>query len=290
MKAQPECLPCMLRASLTAARLAGADEEVQWAILREVMPLLAERLPGRPPIEVSPAAQGIVRRLSRVEDPFAAAKRQANRELLELVPELRAAAAEAPDPLAFLLRLAAAGNAVDLGARTGYRLVEVTQADRWGRFDYPAFLAHLERAKRVFLIADNAGEIVLDRLLCEELSRWGKRVTVAVRGAPTLNDATLTDAEEVGLPQVAEVITTGQDHPGVFLSRVSPEFLEAFRGADLVIAKGMGNFEGLSDESGPLFFLLQAKCAPVARALGVEVGELVLAGPGLTEPAEKGQS
>jgi len=280
----------MLRASLTAARLAGAGEETQWEVLREVGALLAKKLPGRPPIEVSPEAQRTVRQLTGVEDPFAEAKRHANRELLGLVPELRVAAAEAPDPLAFLLRLAAAGNAVDLGARSGYRLDEVTQVGRWGQFDYPAFLEKLEAAERVLLIADNAGEIVLDRLLCEEFARRGKRVVVAVRAAPTLNDATLEDAREAGMSEVAEVITTGQDHPGVFLPRVSPEFLEAFRGADLVIAKGMGNFEGLSEESGPLFFLLQAKCAPVARALGVEVGELVLAGPGLTGTAPRRQS
>ena len=253
----------MLRASLTAAWLAGGGEEVQWRVLREVGALLAERLPGRPLIEISPAAQRIVRHLAGVEDPFAEAKRQANREMLELLPELRAAAARAPDPLAYLLRLAAAGNAVDLGARTGYRLEEVTEAGDWGRFDYPAFRERLETAEIVLLIADNAGEIALDRLLCEELARQGKRVAVAVRGAPTLNDATLEDAREVGLPQVAQVITTGQDHPGAFLPRASPEFLEAFRGAAPVIAKGMGNFEGLSAEPGPIFFLLKAKCSPV---------------------------
>jgi hypothetical protein len=280
----------MLRASLTAARLAAAGEEAQWAVLREVGALLAERLPGRPPIEVSPAAQRIVRRITGVEDPFAAAKRRANRELLALLPRLRAEARAADDPLAHLLRLAAAGNAVDLGAKSSYRLDEVTQAGPWGRFDYPAFLEQLERAGEVLLIADNAGEIVLDRLLCEEFAHRGKRVLVAVRGAPTLNDATLEDAREVGLTQVAQVITTGQDHPGVFLPQVSPEFRERFRGAGLVIAKGMGNFEGLSEEAGPLFFLLKAKCAPVAQALGVEVGELVLAGPGLTGAGEKGQS
>jgi hypothetical protein len=280
----------MLRASLTAARLAGAEEEAQWAVLREVGALLAGRLPGRPPIEVSPAAQRIVRRITGVEDPFAAAKRRANQELLALLPRLRAEVRAAEDPLAHLLRLAAAGNAVDLGAKSSYRLDEVTQAGPWGRFDYPAFLEHLERAGEVLLIADNAGELVLDRLLCEEFAHRGKRVLVAVRGAPTLNDATLEDAREVGLTQVAQVITTGQDHPGVFLPQVSPEFRERFLGAGLVIAKGMGNFEGLSEEAGPIFFLLKAKCAPVARALGVEVGELVLAGPGLTGAREKGQS
>ena len=280
----------MLRASLTAARLAGAGEEIQWLVLREVAALLAERLPGRAPIEISPAAQRIVRRLTGVGDPFAEAKRRANQELLALIPRLRAEAEAADDSLAYLLRLSAAGNAVDLGARSGYRLAEVTQAGHWGRFNYPTFLEYLEGAEEVLLIADNAGEIVLDGLLCEEFARRGKRVVVAVRGAHTLNDATLEDAREVGLLEVAEVITTGQDHPGVFLPAASPEFVAVFRRAGLVIAKGMGNFEGLSDEPGGIFFLLKAKCAPVAQTLGVEVGELVLAGPGLTERAERGQS
>jgi len=224
MKAHPDCLPCMLRASLTAARLAGAGEMVQWEVLREVGALLAKKLPGRPPIEVSPEAQRTVRRLTGVEDPFAEAKRHANRELQVLLPRLRAEVQAADDPLAHLLRLSAAGNAVDLGARSGYRLDEVTQVGRWGLFDYPVFLEYLERAGEVLLIADNAGEIAFDRLLCEELTRLGKRVTVAVRGAPTLNDATIEDAREVGLPEVAEVITTGADHPGVLLSKCSQDF------------------------------------------------------------------
>ena len=168
--------------------------------------------------------------------------------------------------------------------------MQIGKVTLWGqifRFDSkrPA-----PKVSPVLILADNAGEIAFDCLLCEQLTRLGKRVTVAVRGAPTLNDATIVDAREVGLPEVAEVITTGSDHPGVLLSKCSQDFRRHFQDADLVISKGMGNFEGLSGEVGPIFFLLKAKCAPVARALGVEVGGLVLAGPGLTEPAEKGQS
>lgn len=279
MKAHPDCLPCMIRTSLTAARLVGADEGIQWAIVREVAPLLARSLCGHPPIAASPEVQRKVRKILGMEDPFAEAKRRANREALGLLPRLREQAARAKDPLAFLLGLSASGNTADLGAQTTFDLKAAAAGDGepWGRFDYEPFEARLSSAKTVLILADNAGEIAFDRLLCEELTRLGKRVTVAVRGAPTLNDATLEDAREVGLPEVAEVITTGQDHPGVFLPRASSEFLKAFQAADLVISKGMGNFEGLSGETGPIFFLLKAKCAPVARELGVKVGELVLA-------------
>jgi len=279
MKAYPDCFPCMLRTSLTAARLVGAREEIGWEIVREVAPLLARSLPGRPPIAASPEAQRTVRRILGVPDPFAEAKRRANREALGLLPRLREQAARAEDPLAFLLRLSASGNTADLGAQTTFDLVAAAAGaeEPWGRFDYELFLARLSSAKTILILADNAGEIAFDRLLCEELTRLGKRVTVAVRGAPTLNDATLEDAMEVGLPEVAEVITTGADHPGVLLSKCSQDFRRRFQEADLVISKGMGNFEGLSDEPGPIFFLFKAKCAPVAQELGVEVGELVLA-------------
>lgn len=279
MKAYPECLPCMIRTSLTAARLVGASERVEWAIVREVAPLLVRSLPGRPPIAASPEVQHTVRKILGVPDPFAEAKHRANREALGILPRLREQAARAPDPLAFLLRLSASGNTADLGAQTTFDLLAAAAGaeEHWGRFDYELFQARLSSAKTILILADNAGEIAFDRLLCEELAQLGKRVTVAVRGAPTLNDATLEDAVEVGLPEVAEVITTGADHPGVLLSKCSQDFRRRFREADLVISKGMGNFEGLSGEVGPIFFLLKAKCAPVARELGVEVGELVLA-------------
>jgi len=278
MNSHPDCFPCMIRASLTAARLVGIGEEAKWAIVREVAPLLVRSLPGYPPIAASPDVQRTVRRILGVQDPFAEAKSQANREALGLLPRLREQAARAPDPLAFILALAASGNAADLGFQEDFDLEEISSAgEPWGRFDYEPFRAQLARAANVLILADNAGEIAFDRLLCEELARLGKRVTVAVRGVPTLNDATIADAREVGLPEVAEVITTGQGHPGVFLPAASPEFREHFRTADLVISKGMGNFEGLSGEAGPIFFLLKAKCAPVAQELGVRVGELVLA-------------
>ncbi len=277
MKAHPDCLPCMIRASLTAARLVGASERIEWTIVREVAPLLARSLPGRPPIDMSPEVQRRVREILGVEDPFAEAKRRANREALSLLPRLREEVARAPDPLAFLLALAASGNAADLGSQEDFDLEEISSVrEPWGRFDYELLRTQLAGATNVLILADNAGEIVFDRLLAEELTRLGKHVTVAVRGAPTLNDATLEDAMEVDLAQVAEVITTGSDHPGILLSKCSQDFQRRFRDADLIISKGMGNFEGLSEERGPIFFLLKAKCRPVARELGVREGELVL--------------
>jgi len=216
-------------------------------------------------------------------DPFFSAKREGNARLLSLYPALKARVRAASDPLDEALHLAAAANALDLGV---YREVDfVKMLERAlscprGHWDLPKLKEYLAKAKEVLYLADNAGEIVADRILIEELLELGKHVALAVRAGPILNDVTVADLREVGLPSEVEVITTGSDLPGVFLPLCSPEFRERFRKAEVVVSKGMGNFEGLSEERGPIFFVLQAKCFPVAKEIGVRMGDLVLLGPG----------
>ena len=136
------------------------------------------------------------------------------------------------------------------------------------------FRRAVRRATRILYIADNAGEIVFDKLVLEMLPR--EKVTVAVRGKPVLNDATREDAEAVGVTDLVEVIDTGSDAPGILLEDCSPEFQAAFREADLVLAKGQGNLESLLQGPKEVFFLLRVKCEIVGRQLGRQTGDLVL--------------
>ena len=123
-------------------------------------------------------------------------------------------------------------------------------------------------------LADNAGEIVLDRLLIERLPKG--RVTVAVRGGAILNDALRADAEEAGLAELARIVDNGCRAPGTPLDAVSPAFRKLFEEADLIISKGQGNYETLSDVAAPLVFLLKVKCPMVARHIGEPLGSLVV--------------
>ena len=134
--------------------------------------------------------------------------------------------------------------------------------------------ADLAAAESVLYIGDNAGEIVMDELFLATLDRPG--VTFVVRGGPVINDATVEDAESVGIPAHARVITTGDDSPGVIPERSSEEFRTAFDAADVVIAKGQGNLEGLWDAEREIYFLLTVKCERVARHIGVEVGDFIV--------------
>ena len=113
-------------------------------------------------------------------------------------------------------------------------------------------------------------EIVFDRLLIEQLPR--EKVTLVVRGAPVSNDATMIDAEDTGLTKLLEVIDNGSDAPGTILDDCSHAFRERFDSADLIIAKGQGNYESLSEVEKDIYFLLKAKCPVIARDLGCEVG------------------
>jgi uncharacterized protein with ATP-grasp and redox domains len=130
-------------------------------------------------------------------------------------------------------------------------------------------------ADRILYLCDNAGEIVFDRLLIEVLP--SEKITAVVRGTPVINDATLEDARATGLTEVVRVMDNGSDAPGTLLETCSPAFRDCFAAADLIIAKGQGNFETLSETRGKrIFFLLKVKCPLIARDIGEPTGRLVV--------------
>ncbi|MBW2277358.1 MAG: DUF89 family protein, partial [Deltaproteobacteria bacterium] len=209
---------------------------------------------------------------------------------LEILPELERIVAAAADPFAAAVRMAIAGNVIDFGApggvTEGLRQELVSALERPLAVGGEAALNRLRdmaaRAERILYVTDNTGEIVLDRLLIERLPPGS--VTVAVRSGPAINDALVEDAEMAGLDQLAEVIGSGSVMPGTLLDQCFSSFVERFRAADLVISKGQGNFETMSEERGPIFFLLRAKCKVVAAQLSCEQGDYLVAE---AEPAER---
>jgi hypothetical protein len=280
MKTFIDCLPCLLRTALEAARLATGDPAVRERVTRDLLRWFSEMdMDGSPPV----MAQRIHRRLREltgVEDPYREAKDRQNQMALHFLRDLEAGLEDAADPLATAVQLAIAANIIDLGAKTAIPEEEVQSALARAVGepvvgDLEAFRGAVARARRILYLADNAGEIVFDRLLVEQLSP--ARVTLVVRGKPVLNDVTLEDARVAGLHEIVEVIDNGSDAPGTVLADCSREFVRRFTGADLIVAKGQGNFETLNDEPGNIFFLFKAKCPVVADQIGLPVGTHVLA-------------
>ncbi len=285
MKTTLDCIPCILRQSLEAARLVSTDPAFHEKILRDVLSWTEEMSLDQTPPAIAQRIHRQVRKMTGADDPYRQAKDKLNNLALELIPAFRAEVESADDPLRMAVRLAIAGNMMDMGVHISLTEADVRQtmkqaltAPFFGELD--KFRQAIAEAQSILYLADNAGEIAFDRLLVEQL--LSKHVTVAVRGAPVINDATLIDAQTVGLDQIVEVIDNGSDAPGTILSDCSPEFRRRFAEADLIISKGQGNFETLSGEAGNIFFLFKVKCAVIAEHVKQPLGMQVLTQSTLT--------
>lgn len=277
MRTYLDCYPCFLRQALSAARRAGADDAQQHAIMGQAMALLQTSPPGKTPPEIGYAVHRIVRDMMGHSDPYREIKDVSTRTALAIYPRLKVLVAESPDPLETAVRLSIAGNIIDFALSDEladlWATVERVLAAPFAVDDLAVLRAALDAADRVLYLADNAGETVFDRVLIEALT---VPVTYVVKGGPTLNDAAREDALAAGLETCADIINNGSDAPGTILSLCSEDFRQVYAAAPLIIAKGQGNYETLSEADARVFCLLQIKYPVIARDLGAPVGGVVV--------------
>jgi hypothetical protein len=276
MRAYLDCFPCFFKQTLETSRLITSDEEKVREILNKVS-LLFPKIPrNATPPEIGREVYRIISEQTGVDDPYKEIKKKCIDQALSLYPEMKEIINSSKDKLQTAIRLSIAGNVIDFGANFNFELrkdIREILHREFGIFHYQEFCEILKKAKKILYLADNAGETVFDRLLIEEL---GKPVIYAVRERPVINDATKEDAYSSGIHEVAEVISSGCDAPGTILKFCSKEFLEIYKSSDLIISKGQGNYEGLSDKTQPIFFFLKAKCSTIAYDIGIEQGDIIL--------------
>ena len=268
MRTYLECYPCFLRQGIEAARMSGATQAQEKAIVTEILKMLQDIENGATPPVIGEKVHQVIREITGNQDPYKQVKGEATEKALNMLPELRSIISSSDDRLGTALRLSIAGNIIDFGPNPDYDLWEVIDqvlTQNLAIDDTEALLNRLQEVDSVLFLSDNAGETVFDRLLIEELP---KPVIYAVKGGPVLNDATMADAIAAGIDRVAEVIDNGGRVPGTILPMCSKDFQETFNRAELIISKGMGNYETLSEVVAPILFLLRVKC-PV---IGVDVG------------------
>ena len=274
-----DCIPCIVRQCIEAARFAEADAHAQECIVREVLRRAAETDWGEPPAHLAQFIHRRVRQLTGNTDPYAQAKQEQNEIAARYSEVYRQQIDRSKTPLKIAVQLAIAGNVIDLGVKSGLKSSQI-ESEIAHALEMPLvgdveqFAEAVQAAQRILYLTDNAGEIVFDRLLIEQLPC--ERITVAVRGGPAINDATRTDAEYAGLTELVTVIDNGSDAPGTILDDCSKLFCEHFETADLIISKGQGNYETLRMSSRPIYFLLRVKCDVTARDIGVPIGQMVL--------------
>lgn len=271
-----DCFPCFLSQALRAARIATDDPQKIKAVLDEVGMMLQSI-----PMNSTPPESGrrIYQKLSEItgnQDPYRDIKRDGTQKALSMYPLLKRRVEASNDRLMTAVRIAIAGNVMDFGPGKAFDLnrdIEETLGMDFAICDDQPFRSLLDAAESVLFIGDNAGESVFDRPLIEEVE---KPVQYAVRGAPIINDVTFDDALAAGIDQVAAIISSGTDAPGAILERCTPEFRAVYDRSPFIISKGQGNYEALSGEGGPLFFLLKTKCKIIADHMGVAEGDIVL--------------
>jgi uncharacterized protein with ATP-grasp and redox domains len=257
--------------------MATDDQALQHRAVETVLRELQTVSLDARPVDIAPRVHAAVRQITACGDPYRQVKSESNALALRAYPKAAELASTSPDPVLAAAKLAAAGNiadsaighSFDFEAGMGKALGQGFAIDH-----YSQLRAALEHADHVLYLADNAGEIVFDRLLIERFAL--PRVTVAVKADPLLNDATREDAQAVGIDELAVVVSTGDGWPRPDLRGASQEFRAAFQQADVIIAKGQANYEALSECNANVFFLLIAKCAVIARNLGIDIGDLVL--------------
>ncbi|MEA1966636.1 MAG: ARMT1-like domain-containing protein [Thermodesulfobacteriota bacterium] len=280
MRMYNDCVPCIVRQSLEAARFATSDERVHQKILKLALKKLAEIDFCQSPPVMARYMQEIIKNITGNNDPYKGVKKKYNDFALNIYPDLQKKVEDSSSPLETALCLAIAGNIIDFGVSSsiGESKVLATidhalSSEVYGDMKYLQEV--LKESKNILWIADNTGEIVFDRLALEIIGL--EKITFAVRGAPILNDATMEDAVYTGISDMVKVIDNGTDIPGTVLKECSKEFNKAFENSDLIISKGQGNYETLPHDDKRIFFLFKAKCTIVADLAGCTLGDMVVA-------------
>ncbi len=277
MQFDAQCIECLIRRQAQRAD-AQHDPERSYRYLRDVMQLILDAPPGVAAPYLTPLFDDAFHRYWPGTDPYAELKRQSNGHMLARLPEMRAMADAADDPLLMALKLAQTGNYIDYGALAGGvsrevldRMMAETPERPVDPAEYAQFTEDLSRAQRLLYIGDNAGEIVADLVLTEQiLARYPSlAVTFAVRGGPALNDATREDAAAVGLDRLVPIVDNGSRISGTELPCLGAEMRRALEEADVVLSKGQANFETLASSGLNIYYIFLCKCRRFTRLFDV---------------------
>lgn len=292
MKTYEQCLLCFERQATDVCAMSKLGKKQTEAVLTAVQSKIAAFPRDYPPIRMAIEIHDLVRSESGSSDPYSAIKGAANAVCRECVPMLMQHIAWSLDPLKTATQLAIAGNIIDAGAyglrklsrRILTDVIRDVLAQPLHGSSITNFNERINSANQILYIADNAGECFFDLPLLELMP--GDNLTYAVRGGPVLNDATTEDAHAAGIQNRCRVIDTGDNAPGILPDRCSDTFRRAFESSDLIISKGQGNYESLSEITDKtIVFLTKVKCAVIAEDIGYPLDSNVIA---ICTPATNG--
>lgn len=276
------CYPCLVRQALDMlSELDKVDNTTKRDLIRATLKFIYELPHEIPPVEAGKRLSMEVARLTGVKDPFETRKRLFNLKALEITPKIKELLQGSINPLEAAIRISVIANLIDFGALSP-KMEDLKGLLNFRNYqfeidDSQKLLEYIDKARSIVILGDNAGEIVFDMLMIEELVNKKKAVTYIVRGGPILNDATIEDALYVGIDKICNVESTGDNLPGIFFDNLPAKVKSIISNCDLVISKGQGNFESFKPNCKVVtFYLLVAKCKLISTVLGVSQGSMVV--------------
>lgn len=289
MKTYLDCIPCFFRQTLESSRLAKLSKKQQKKVIDNFCQILPKLSLSISPPEMAMSIYKIINKATSNKDPYKNIKRKSNLLALKLEHKLMHKVDNSRNRILTALELAIAGNIIDFGVKNSLNInhelkrilqqeSKMLQKNKGGLFNYSIFIKDLKRAKKILYIADNAGEIVFDKILLREIKRNypEKHITFVVRGKAVINDCLKEDAYQCGINEYADIISSGLAAPGTIIRLCSKKFRKAYAQADMIISKGQGNFESLLQEKKSIYFLFMAKCQVVARHIKCKLGDIIL--------------
>jgi damage-control phosphatase, subfamily I len=281
MKVGIDCVYCYLKQAVSCMSMIGVKEDTQHEVLYSLMEDVKNLDRNATPCDNS--SEIIFKTYEQIgtQDPYVEVKRHSNDLALSLYPSLEDIVDTSEDKLYTSLKLAAAGNVIDLGIHKSFNIDEaITQSIEKGFVvnHYKEFRAALDKVDTVLILGDNAGEIVFDKLLVEQLLGLGKKVIYSVKSGPVLNDSTMEDAVYTGINKIAQVVESGSRYLGTPMTKLSEEFRDIVESSELIISKGQANYESITEETNlkdKIFFLLKIKCESVGEDARCPFGEMV---------------
>ena len=281
MRTEFVCIPCVLKSFVKRLEHSNLPRRESETAVRDFLIELSESDYELSPPELGRKLHYKIKEILYDPDPYKNEKYYFNNLFMSKYDEFATQINNSRDSFKSALKLTLLGNIIDFATQDEIDIKKIFSklSDLIINVDRSEELKNeINNVDKILYLGDNSGEIVFDKLFIETFLRlFGiKNITFVVRSGPIINDATIEDANFVGIYEVADVIDSGYDAPGIILSCCSEEFLHHYNTADVVISKGQGNFESLSKENKNIFFLLMAKCSLVADLFGAKKGDLIV--------------
>lgn len=269
------CIPCLLRQAENAAKKVSSDKAVHSAVINDAKNILNNYESYENAPHLAEAIHNAVKKHTKSNDPYKSVKEADIAAATSLIPELCKFIANSDDKIYAALKVSAVGNNLDSAVYNNIDIKECFDRELKVPFticDIDILANKLKTAKTVLIIGDNAGEAVFDGVFMDNLPNLS--YTYATRSCPIINDVTTLEAVQCKVDKKAKIIASGSHAPGSVLSQCTNEFKALLKSCDIVISKGQGNYEALS-ETKNIFFLLKAKCPVIASRFGVETGSYI---------------